>query len=78
MDVIYGVILRGSDGGETWNNFNSEEDARIEANRLKSIAKENNVKGTEIYLSRLEYNKRENRLKDNRLVNEDSELIYKS
>ncbi|MOA35746.1 hypothetical protein D3C78_1572210 [compost metagenome] len=56
-------------------SFLKEDEAISEANKVLDILKGSGRK-IKVYFSELEYNKDNDRLVENKLINEDSELLY--
>lgn len=83
VDAVYGVVIVGADGGQRMNSFGEEDAANREGERIVREAKELQEKGKlargiKIYLSVLDYSKKKNLILSERLVDENSKLLYES
>lgn len=76
-DVLYCVVVRRN-GGDQMKSFTKEETAVKESDKLVKLATENNLKNIEIYYSELWYDRHKNKILSDKLVDEDSELLYQA
>lgn len=70
----YGMVLVDDNGWEIAEIFMKKETALIEINKMKRTFEKVGHKGTKIYLSQLSYDVNSNKILDNQLVNQSSQL----
>lgn len=76
--ILYGIVVERQDGGQTMDSYVKKESALKRSGEIIKHIKDNKVKGMKVYLSELDYDKKENVITASSLVNEGSELLYKS
>lgn len=75
-NILYGVVVEYGTGGHTLDTYLNEDSA---ANRSKEIIDHIKTIGKEsvkVYLSELEYDKHNNRILSDSLINSESELLF--
>lgn len=74
-DTIYCVVVEFDDGGQQMNSFLKKESALKESFMVVDDIINNDRKGIKVFLSELPYDKHNNLLLTNKLVNSESVLL---
>lgn len=78
MDIIYGIVVQNKNGGQVLDTFKKEDSARGRAKEIIEHLQKNKVKGSKVYLTELEYDKKRNVITSEKLVKKNSELLHKT
>lgn len=76
--ILYGIVVERNDGGQTLDSYLKKESALKRSEEIIKHIKDNRVEGLKVYLSELDYDKKENVITASSLVNEGSELLFRS
>ncbi|OEK58922.1 hypothetical protein [Staphylococcus equorum] len=73
-NTVYSIVTINENGGEMVESFSNKETALIEVNKMKRHFRLLNIQNVKVYLSELNYDSKQNRILDDKLVNPQSTL----
>ena len=74
--ILYSIVVKFSDGGQVMDSFLKRDSAINRSKEIINHIQQAKRKGVNVYLSELRYDEYNNRLLTDKLINNESDLLF--